>query len=541
MQGQQGIAAEAPVERPYAIRNNWRDLTSPGTAQPPAHELPEHLTVSVVIPAYNCNATLPWTLAALAHQDYPAHLIEVVVADDGSAEPPVLPPLRPERTRIVRVDPEDDWGRASACHTGVLASEGEIVLFLDSDMVPFRDHVRTQARWHHLLTDAVTMGHKRFVTDWQRVSLQEAIHAAEQGTLAGLFPLESTSAHWVEQVIADSDDLHEKSHLAYRVFVGATGAMHRSLYDEAGGMDTGLRLGEDTELAYRLAQAGGVFIPETTSSSWHLGTPTVLVSGEQSRVWNRVHLANRMPYTRSLRGVSGRVWPVPLVQVVVDVADVAYVIARAGVDRLLAGDEEDLRVDLVAPWSTLPHGRRSVLNDPLADLAKLHEWFRAEPRVRLVEAAPISVFPTPFRLDLPATTGVGRGTVRRLVEQANKHSAGVVRVLLPGHAPDTSLRLVRTAARARALRTLGSEQDDALATVWGLRWLDGESLDLVDLRLAPAEELAATLWSRNTDKLERRITRLERRAEKTNAHQPSAPPPLLRRIARRAARSTRLS
>ncbi len=55
------------------------------------------------IPAYDAGRLLPYVLAGLAAQTYPAHLLEVVVADDGPGEL-VLPEVRPERTRVVRVE-----------------------------------------------------------------------------------------------------------------------------------------------------------------------------------------------------------------------------------------------------------------------------------------------------------------------------------------------------------------------------------------------------------------------------------------------------
>ena len=54
-------------------------------------ELVEQELVTVVVPAYNSHITLPHVLAGLASQTYPAHLMEVVVSDDGSTPPVVLP------------------------------------------------------------------------------------------------------------------------------------------------------------------------------------------------------------------------------------------------------------------------------------------------------------------------------------------------------------------------------------------------------------------------------------------------------------------
>ena len=40
-----------------------------------------------MIPTWSADATLPFVLAGLAAQTYPAHLLEVVVVDDGNPEP----------------------------------------------------------------------------------------------------------------------------------------------------------------------------------------------------------------------------------------------------------------------------------------------------------------------------------------------------------------------------------------------------------------------------------------------------------------------
>ena len=65
------------------------------------------LTVSVVIPAYQCQASLDLTLAALAGQTYPAELLEVVVVDDDSDPTLELPPSAagtvPDRPPTVRL------------------------------------------------------------------------------------------------------------------------------------------------------------------------------------------------------------------------------------------------------------------------------------------------------------------------------------------------------------------------------------------------------------------------------------------------------
>ena len=141
---------------PRVVRNDWSTIAVPqlGRWRP-------ELTVSVVIPAYQCQDSLDLTLAALAGQTYPAELLEVVVVDDNSDPPLRLPPVRPARCRIVR--PPSGWGRANALHYGAEQATGQILHWLDADMVVYPEHVEAQARWHHRLPYAVTLGWKRFV------------------------------------------------------------------------------------------------------------------------------------------------------------------------------------------------------------------------------------------------------------------------------------------------------------------------------------------------------------------------------------------
>src|SRR4051812_39314549 len=82
------------------------------------------LSDSVVIPAYRAEGTLPLTLASLAAQTYPRHLLEVVVVDDGEHPMDRLPEIAPERTRVIRPSP-DVWGKPSACAAGAQVAEGD--------------------------------------------------------------------------------------------------------------------------------------------------------------------------------------------------------------------------------------------------------------------------------------------------------------------------------------------------------------------------------------------------------------------------------
>ncbi len=477
------------LRTPLIRRNDWGEITPP-----PLSDWRPTRTVSVIIPAYRCQPLLDLALAALSRQTYPAELMQVVVVDDGSDPPLELPKIAPENTEIVRVaDHATGWGRAQALAVGVEASDGEILHWLDADLLPYPEHVEAQVRWHHVVPDAVTLGYKRFVPEGPWPSPEQVAG----GPISELFPWGRTHPHdYVEEIIDSTGMLRRADHLVFRAHVGATAALRRDLYHEAGGVNPELRLGEDSEFGYRLAQAGAVFIPEPQARSWHLGPSHMMRDGDRLRRYNRPFLADLMPLPRWLRhGAPGRRWRVPLVTAVV-VADGSYEQVRACVDRLLAGGPQDLEVVLVGPWSSLTDERRRVLDDPLLDLRLLAAWYRSEPRVRLAEQAPDSAFPAPYLVTVPAQLGVSPQTLPRLLALADDLRLGLVRVVASGEGPGTEppvIELWRTAAVHRARRLLPADAAadpsalaDAVCQVWGGRWVTGGAYGVVDLaRTAP--------------------------------------------------------
>ncbi|WP_203705619.1 glycosyltransferase [Asanoa iriomotensis] len=431
------------------LRNDWSTVRAPELAGwRPSR------SVSVIVPAYRCQATLDLTLAALSRQTYPSELLEVVVVDDGSEPALELPPLRPARTTLVRV--ASGWGRANALAWGVRHSTGEILHWLDADMVVYPEHVAAQARWHHVLPYAVTLGYKRFV-DGPWPAPEVVVRSGAESLFDGGEP-----HRYVERYIAQTDRLRLADHLAFRIHVGATAALSRDLYTAAGGFDTALRLGEDTEFGYRLAQAGAVFVPEPAARAWHLGRTQVMRAQAAVARYNRPFFADRIPYPRHARTAGGTTWTVPLAEVVIPVGDEPLERVRAAADAVLSGTDLDVRVNLLGPWDTLDDGRVSPLADPCLDLRLIAATYRGEPRVRLV-TEPVAAFPAPFLLELPPAYRLARDSLRHLVELADHHRVGLVQV--------GAAALWRTAAvrRAELVRAPGEALRDAVAAVHGTR------------------------------------------------------------------------
>ncbi len=106
-------------------------------AQVFAHPLPPPLErppkVSVVVAAYNAEATLGGCLNSLQHVDYPD--FEIIVVDDGSTDRTA----EIARTAQVKVLRRAHQGLAAARNAGIEAAQGEIVAFIDADAAADRD------------------------------------------------------------------------------------------------------------------------------------------------------------------------------------------------------------------------------------------------------------------------------------------------------------------------------------------------------------------------------------------------------------------
>lgn len=98
-------------------------MTSPAVRTP---------RVSVIVPVKD-DPRLALCLDALLRQTYPGEAVEIVVVDNGSAEPPSGHAVGHPRVTVVR---EPRPGSYAARNAGVARSTGEILAFTDSDCRP---------------------------------------------------------------------------------------------------------------------------------------------------------------------------------------------------------------------------------------------------------------------------------------------------------------------------------------------------------------------------------------------------------------------
>lgn len=240
------------TRRPWVVGNGWDALD--GVA-------PEALPmVSVIVAHYDQPGELARTLHALHAQDYPRELLEIVVADDGSAGSISVP------EGVILVRQEDQGFRlAAARNLGVRASSGEVLCFLDADTVPEPGYVRALTRLPALLPEAVTVGRRRHA-DFSGIAPDAPVVEAAAGR-------ELAEPSWLTDEYARTGDLRDADDRSYRFIIGAVIACTRLHFDEVGGFDESFTSygGEDWEWAHRMWQAGAVFAHVPSAVAWHDG------------------------------------------------------------------------------------------------------------------------------------------------------------------------------------------------------------------------------------------------------------------------------
>ncbi len=245
----------------------WDDdlRTGPGPDSSPAEREAEIPEVSVVVPYYRDQAGLDRLLAALARQDVPASRVQVVIADDGSPEPPRLPAPFPFDVQVVR-QPAAGFRASAARALGASVAEGEVLAFLDGDMIPDRDYLRRAARLPSRSPEAVVVGRRRHLdpalldTDWCPGD------PVPEGCVL-------EDPQWLARAYAESRNLLDADSTAYRFIISAVLTVSRRIHDEAGGFDPSFvgYGGEDWEFAHRLWRAGGLLAHEPSAVGWHAG------------------------------------------------------------------------------------------------------------------------------------------------------------------------------------------------------------------------------------------------------------------------------
>jgi GT2 family glycosyltransferase len=207
-------------------------------------------SVSVIIPTFNRLDQIKRVLHALGGQVYPFTNVEVLVISDGSTDGTDEYLANLKTPFILRTFSQTNRGVAAARNLGVTQAAGDIVLFIDDDVVPTPELVGEHLRWHKKFGDKIVV----------------------IGPM--LAPLDFRMSPWVEweqQRLGRQYDAMvsgEWQPTARQFYTGNTSLARRYLI-AAGGFDPAFRRAEDVELAYRLADLGLRFLFNPQAIGYH--------------------------------------------------------------------------------------------------------------------------------------------------------------------------------------------------------------------------------------------------------------------------------
>jgi GT2 family glycosyltransferase len=203
-------------------------------------------TVSFVVPTFRRPDVLAATLAAVARTAFAGDQLEVIVVDDG-ADADTREVVERARAELpgVRYLSQQNRGVARARNLGAREAQGDILIFLDDDIVVEPEHIQGHLAAIHSFENALVNGHWEFSPD---------VAAQLESTPFGRFRI--GVERWIKDGIAKTplDD----GRLAPEAVTAANLSVERELFWTLGGFDEDFPFAgyEDQELSHRATQAG---------------------------------------------------------------------------------------------------------------------------------------------------------------------------------------------------------------------------------------------------------------------------------------------
>jgi succinoglycan biosynthesis protein ExoA len=212
-------------------------------------------SVTVVIPVYDESAYIGPCLDSVAANDYPRDRLEVLVVDGGSTDGTrAVVQAYAERYPFLRLLDNPRRVPAAAMNVGLRQARGEVIVRMDAHTVYAPDYIR---RCVELLqtTGAANVG-----------GVQRAVG---RGYVAGAIAVALTSPFGVGDARFRYTDRPTWADTVY------LGAWWKRTLETLGGFDEAWAVNEDSELNYRLRQAGGKILVSPEVRCWYHVRPSL--------------------------------------------------------------------------------------------------------------------------------------------------------------------------------------------------------------------------------------------------------------------------
>jgi peptidoglycan/xylan/chitin deacetylase (PgdA/CDA1 family)/glycosyltransferase involved in cell wall biosynthesis len=204
------------------------------------------MKISVVIATFNRRALLTRTLPPLLQQNLSPQLYEIIVVVDGSTDGTAEFLGSISHRGNLRVIEQPNRGQAAAINTGLKESRGELVLFLDDDILCGPDlvveHINVPRTGNACMAFGPVLvapeGPDPLALDWARTYCDDFFRAK----------------------------VHEGSQKGWYGCMGsANSSLPRQVALSMGGLDDTFSRGNDVEFGFRLLKAGYTFVYQPTA------------------------------------------------------------------------------------------------------------------------------------------------------------------------------------------------------------------------------------------------------------------------------------
>jgi glycosyltransferase involved in cell wall biosynthesis len=248
----------------------------------------EKQKLSVVISGYERANLLRNTLACLIHQTYPKCLIEVIIVDDGSVVDnyeQIFDEFSKDLTLYLVRQKNNGYGLSRARNLGARSARGDVLFFLDSDILLPKDFLRQLMAYHHVSNDCSILGLRYFV-DAEKINLKNLREGSDSPDRLPRCNSENphlkasvdNTGYTVDWRISEfkKNDWLKNAENPFRFFGGGHSSVSRERFFKVGGYDEDFKNwgNEDQEFAYRLWCIGQYFVPLKDTFDYHQEEPS---------------------------------------------------------------------------------------------------------------------------------------------------------------------------------------------------------------------------------------------------------------------------
>jgi glycosyltransferase involved in cell wall biosynthesis len=251
-------------------------------------------SVSIIVPYFNSGASLYKLLSAIDSQQLDRDIVqslEVIIVDDGSTDPAVKYAPVDEFSfgaKLSVITLSRNSGAAQARQLGVKHSSGDILIFIDSDILLSKTYLADHILRNQIVSNGVFVSFKEDVDEADERISQEAIRC---GLPDSNFEESRTNKNGIN-LLEETDyfrNFHGSSSMANRklssMVIGHNFSLRRELIEKASPFSSKFRGWgyEDEYHGIQLLLAGAYFIPVLSSSVYHINHPPRSGSEEQKR------------------------------------------------------------------------------------------------------------------------------------------------------------------------------------------------------------------------------------------------------------------